>query len=201
MARGKKQCVTKKDVKKLIKQDRQQTNELKYFNQTSVFASLLSSTGVLESVSNVARGASDSQRDGDRLLPTSLRISYSCFGESLSFQFRFIVLRWIPDDTGLAPTVPMILQNSASGFSVNSDYVHDQRGQFNILYDKTHTISNNGNELLHKVINVKMAKKQMDYTAAGIGGANKIYVLGITDRSLATSGTAQYVSRLNYYDN
>lgn len=193
-----KNCVSKKEVKQMIKSENAKARELKFYNVDSSYSALLSYSGVVEDISAMARGDSDSNRDGDRCLPISLDLSYVIYGETYSSVYRMIVFRWLENTT---PTVADILLSSGSGYSVTSGYQHDQRGLFNILYDKTHTVSNNGgSELVHVKRHLKMAKKQIDYSAGGTTGSNKIYVLGITDRSLATSATVAYISRLNFTD-
>lgn len=188
----------KAQVREVIKTERKKNSELKFFRRQLVFASVLDFNGAVESVSDVPQGDLDSNRNGDRLTPVSLRLSYTLYGETNSFLCRFIVFRWLENTV---PTVADILIVTGSGYAINGGYQHDQRHLFNILYDKAHVCSNNGNENVIVTKTLKMAAKQIDYTAASTAGSNKIYVLGITDRNLATSGTVQYVSRLNYYDN
>lgn len=197
MVKGK-ELVSKKEVKQMIKSENAKARELKFYNVNSSYSALLSYSGVIEDISAMARGDSDSNRDGDRCLPISLDLSYVVYGETYSSVYRCIIFRWLENST---PTVGDILLSSGSGYSVTSGYQHDQRGLFNILYDKTHTVSNNGgSELVHVKKHLKMAKKQIDYTAGTTSGSNKIYMLGLTDRSLATSATVAYTTRLNYTD-
>lgn len=186
------------DVRKMIKRNNKNIQEMKYHNVSTVFSSLVDFNGSLEDMTVIARGDADTNRDGDRLLPKTLRISYSMFGEALSSIFRVIVFRWKPASV---PTVGSVLFSTGSGYIIDSDYQHDQRNQFEILYDKKHTVSNNGgSELMTVTRTLRMAKKQIDYTGGGTTGSNKIYVIAATDRNLASSATIQMVYRLNFTD-
>lgn len=186
------------DVKRAIRVNNKQTQEMKYNNSNTVFSSLVSYNGSLEDLTNIVRGDADTNRDGDRLLPISLRFSYVLYGETYSSVFRILIFRWKPDSV---PTVGDVLFTTGSGYAVTCDYQHDQRNQFEILYDKKHTVSNNGgSELVVVTKSLKMAKKQVDYTAGGTSGSNKIWAIAISDRSLATSGTIAMTYRLNFTD-
>lgn len=186
------------DVKRLIRNNNKNIQEAKYHAVNTVLSSLVSYSGSLEDMTAIIRGDGDTQRDGDRLLPTSLQISYICHGETFTSAFRIIIFRWKPDSV---PIVTDIVPTTGSGYVITTGFQHDQRNQFEILYDKKHVVSNNGgSELVVVTKSLKMAKKQIDYSAGTTAGSNKIWVLAFSDRSLATSGTIAMSYRLNFTD-
>jgi len=119
-------------------------------------------------------------------------------GESYSSIVRVAVFRWLDDTT---PTVSDIFRGTTSAWYLPlSIYNHDQRGKFNILYDKTHVVSNNGNELVSINKTLKLAKKQFRYTNGTTTGTNKLYVFVGADRALSTSADAYLLTNITYTD-
>jgi len=189
---------TVKLVKKLIKQHEQQVVEHKYYDLADTLASL-SSTATILDVSAVPQGDTDRTRDGDRISPISISLHYYINGETYSGIVRVMMFRWLPNSVTDTPGASELFH--APSQIIISPFVHDQRGQFNVLYDKTHVVCNNGGSEI-SVVNktVKLARKQIDYSNSGVEGSCKLYLLFVTDRVLATSPYGYVRTRLNYTD-
>lgn len=184
-------------AKKAIKQHEKKVVELKYHEQVDSMTAI-SYSGTVTCLSTIARGDADTQRDGDRLSPLYMDLAYWINGEVYSGIIRMIIFRWLP---ATVPTATDIITAVGTDRACTQFYEHDQRSQYNVLYDNTVTVSNNGGSEL-KVVrkHIKLGRKQIDYTAGGTTGSNQFYVLYLSDRSLATSPSGFLRARLSYTD-
>lgn len=187
--------VQRTEVKKLISKQQ----EHKYFETRNTGA--VDWAGTIVDLSAVPQGDTDSTRDADTLMPTSLVINYIInLGDTTNF-FRVIVFRW--HDKNTTPTVAQILQsNSSSTGGVISDYDHDYRQNFNVLYDKTHTLVSGASNavIIKNMIRLPLAKKAIQYVSGGTGGGEKLWALAISDSSAIAHPSWWYNFRLNYTD-
>lgn len=188
----------RKSVKKIILEHEKETVELKYFDTDSVLAGLDNNyNSTLTSLCQVPQDNTDRGRNGDRICPIALEFNYWLNSETFTSIYRVIVFRWLPSTT---PSAGNIVHSNASVESVITQLVHDGRNQFNILYDKVHHLSNNGNEVIAVRKRLKLARKQIDFSSGTTTGSNKIYCMFATDRLLATSGIGLLSCRFTFID-
>jgi len=193
--KGKKPAGTKtfnKKVEQVILKHEAKTVEHKYFDVVTPLTTL-SSTASIFDLSGTTVGTSDIQRIGDNIVPKSLEFNFWLNGETFSSIVRVVVFRWMPNSV---PAIGNLLHSA----ELLSPFVHDLRHLFNVLYDKTIIVANNGNEIYSSHNSLKMAKKNIEYQLGTSGGANKVYCMFLTDRNLATSCIGRLYSRLNYID-
>lgn len=181
-------------------------HEKKYFQNYA--AGTRDWSGVIHSVSDVAQGDSDVNRDGDSLYIKSLQIRYSIAVADTYNLVRLICFQWLDDDT---PIPSDILSATYLGTAVAplAPFHHDQRAKYRILYD-SQPMALNGTSNLVEVRTVmlknrgKLGKKmvnQIRYTAGLTTGSNKLYILEISDSSAAAHPSFSTVARMNFTDN
>lgn len=162
----------------------------------------LSYAGFIEDLTAISQGTADSNRIGDKLTPKRMEIRLNV-PDALAGTFRFIIFRW------KATSVPIpgdILKPAHvnTQYAPLAPYFHDQRSQFNILYDSGVLSQGSVNASKTFTFNksMKMANKDVKYTAAGTAGSGKIYLLSINDGDPLISSPPQlsYIVRLTYTD-
>lgn len=184
-------------IRKAVRREIESYAEKMYFPAPSNLS--VSSTPNVVSLSDVAQGDADTNRDGDQLSLTSIEFrGYIATGDTTNV-LRFIIFQWYPNDSFYPPTASDILLTAASGFI--SPYSHDGRFQFKILYDRSFSMSTNWQPYLtfHKYV-TKGFRRKIQYNAGGTTGVNKIYLLLVSDSSAAPHPTISYYSKLNYRD-
>lgn len=124
------------DVKRIIAVGR----ELKMGFGTS--AVLFNTSNVLTAAGttfDIAQGVGDSQRVGDKLtwcgsIDLKLEMRNSLAPNVAANNIRFMIFQWHPNST---PTVAQILLNGPTGApDTLSNYNHDNRQQYKIIFDK-----------------------------------------------------------------
>lgn len=191
---------TTKSVKKIARQEATKVvmklSETKYHDRQ--FALGADFNGAVIDLSSIGQGDTDVTRDGDKILPVTLEVGFNVVGETYSGIVRLIIFRWIKDSI---PVPGDIMDSLGGSYATISPYQHDLRKNFQVLKDKTYTVSNNGGtELRSDQYILKMAKKTIEYYQGGVTAKNKIYALMVGDRALATSPGMFLMTRLNYKD-
>lgn len=196
----------KVQVKRLIKQ----TQESKYFilQSTNTF----DYSGAVVKLSAIPQGDTDVTRDGDKITPTSLSVRYSIYNTGTAatspteIDYRVIIFRWRPDDTSGAPIASNIMATTGNLYAALSEYIHDQRSNFEVLYDRMHlgvlsVLGAGANRPFHA--KVKVNSRSIKYLAGGTAGLDNLYILFITDNNgVAGANKFTYVmnSQLNFTD-
>jgi hypothetical protein len=188
--------VQRSEIKKLISAQQ----EHKFFEIRNAFG--VTYAGTVTSLSDVPQGDTDSTRDADTLMPTSLVMRFGMtVGDTTNF-FRVIIFRW--HSALSVPTVVQVLQNASSSTGgVYSDFNHDLRSNFQVLFDKTFTLGTTAvtsNQVVFFNKTLKMARKPIQYTSGSTSGSDKIYFLAISDSAAIPNPTWNYAFRLNFTD-
>jgi len=187
-----------KEIRKIAKEETKRelakTTELKILG--TAFTPAMDFNGVVTAISNVPVA----NREGDFVNPTSLDFRYSIDGEVLSGIVRIVVFRY-NDVTTPAASAVLVGGLLGSPFGVISPHTHQNKKLVQVIYDKTHTVSNNGgSELLHIEKTLKLANRQIQFEIGMTTGYDKYWILCISDRSLATSPGVNVYSRLYFTD-
>lgn len=113
------------------------------------------------------------------------------------------MFQWYPATT---PVIANLLLTGGSGaIDVTSEYNHDQRQNYHILYDKMATgglLDGGGaQKIVHDVYNFKgeHADCQMD-AASATTGTNQIWIILISDIAAATYPTFKYTFKVFFTD-
>lgn len=170
--------------------------ESKYWDtQSSTSADF---SGLIVDLSVVPVGTGDLARIGDKISPTSLEVGFNVIGETFSGIARIVIFRWLDDST---PVPTDIFQALGGGFATVQPFTHDQRSKFNVLSDKRMTVSNNGgSEIVSMRYTLKLAKKNIAYSAGTTTGRSKIYACLVGDRAVVSAPGHFLMTRLNYKD-
>lgn len=186
-------------VKRMIRKD----VETKY--DDAIFSANVDSlgTGALVDIFDPSQGTGDGQRIGDKTTYRSLKLRYKITVQAVSpVQVRIIVFQWYPNTVLSVPTPSTILWDlTAPDRSVTSPYYHDYQNQFQILYDRVHTVSNAGPTGIYHVKNfsLKYVKKTCNFAAGGLNGSNKLYVMAVSSSNAVNHPYVFMYTRV-YYD-
>lgn len=186
--------IANKEAQKVVKV----AGELKFFE--AAFAPALDYNGSIVNLSNIGQGDTGQTRDGVMIQPTSAQVSMSLNGETFSGQLRAIIFRWKPNTV---PAATAVISGSYVGtpYVVNAPHNHALRKDYQVLSDKTYTVSNNGgSELRHIRESMKLAKQKIQFTVGANTGYNHIYLVIYTDRAAVSSPGIIGVHRLYFTD-
>lgn len=200
--------MVKQEVKSLVK--RQMRGESKYLlSNANTSVTYNGTLARLSSIPQSAGASTDTTRIGDAVQPTSLQLTYTFYNigaagvNPYESDCRVIVFRWLVDDSLSAPTAGLILNSVGGIYSAISTFNHDQRGNFEVLYDKLHLISNSTLQPSNKPVraSIKVNSKKIQYVAGATNGLNNIYILTIGDSDTAVDPVLNYYAQLNFVDN
>jgi len=180
-------------------------------------ATAITTTAFVSGVAyDVSQGATDSQRIGDSLMwAGSIDLKVQVVnGQGATADIynnvRLVIFQWHPNST---PTAGSIFLNGPSAVvDVYSQYIHDNRQEFIILFDKTWRTTGNANAattpntsvlttgVLTYRIPLTKATKKVQFQAGGATATNRFYVLQISDSALATHPTLAFSSKAVFRD-
>jgi len=191
--------------------------ELKY----EVFGSqpsINSTTPYVASITDISQGDTDTDRNGDRINYRGLEIRQRVAvnpSQTLAagMVVRRVIFQWLPNDA--TPPIPsnVLLADPFTGtVQVVSTYNHDGRDQYRILNDETWyhagglvgagvaqlTGTSGGYE--HKIISVGSIIKHVQYSASGVTGTNKLYIMYLTDMTASFAPLVWFNAKLTYED-
>lgn len=140
--------------------------------------------------SSITQGDTIRTRDGDRIQPVNLRVSYQVRHEDPFFISRIILFQWKPDINVDAPSMAKILEVPGTVNSVFSPYMQDNvdRSKFHILKDIIHTGNKEGlltPSYTHTFNINKFANKYINYNESAVSGKSLIYCLAFSTRANA----------------
>lgn len=205
-ASSSKKYVTWKSIKKYISK----TVEHKY-KDTDRASTTVDATGNVYCLSVIPQGDTDSQRNGDSVMPVYLRVKGSCHGADSSNVMRVILIRWHPDSASVGdPALTDILQSTilSTTNAPYAPYIHDKRNQFTVLSDRRYTLmgSVDSSKYISSFdikVNLKRRKlmKKLIYTASdGTTGTDQIYICALSDSTATSHPAIAFTSRLSYTD-
>lgn len=193
------------------------SSELKYLPFSSGAATTISST---MSISNtpfqIAQGVTDTDRVGDSVnLTGSICFRFNIVngigatGDEYN-NMRVTFVQWHPNST---PAAADIFINGPSGVAdVYSQFNHDKRQMYKVLYDKVYATVGNANAaqtpgtsalqtgVITDYVSLKKAVKHIQYAGGGVTGTNLIYICLVSDSALATHPNITYTTKLFYRD-
>lgn len=191
----------RKTVAKIARRVVKSQSEHKYFDFSS--ATGFDYGGSVLDISAVTQGGStDVTRSGDELRATSLLVNMLITVADATNLCRIICFKW-KQDSGLAtPGVGDILNTIGSTSAPLSPYVHDQRGNFTVMYDKTwNLVLNTSRESVVRKVKIKMGKKgKINFNGGGTTGRGKFYLLFISDSAAVPNPSFRLITRLNFID-
>jgi hypothetical protein len=176
---------------------------VKYFD-TSNSATVLSS-GLIIDVTLIPQGIAVTNRIGDTCFLNKFLLNYSVSAENsdINSSFRLIVFQWHPNLNLLAPVVTDVLQT----ISINSFYDWQYSNQFTILYDAVHWMAGlataptaSGNQGYFGEIDIRKARKRVEFAPGSSNGSELLYILVISDSTIAPGPNLLIYTRTLFTD-
>lgn len=200
-------------VKKAVKADSKKKDEVKYHTVAQSYVNVPNLAGylkVLTDIPQTAGAANDTSRIGDSIFLKALELRAIIKNKGgTSVAERVIIFQWHIDDNVTAPTVTDVL---STGYGAATDclspYNHDsiKGNKLTILYDKTFPMvetGSNGMHTIYKKIDLKYAKKKIQYVSGQVKGMHNIWMLAIgSEINVADQADSElgYTSRVFYID-
>lgn len=194
-----KKLATKLYVKKLLRKE----EETKYFDKSSSFT--CGAAGVMTDLCQIPQSAgasSDITRIGDKVTIRSLEVGLQGVFADNQQIIRFIIIQWFPNDAFAVPAAASIITSTGSILSPLAPLYHDYQNQYTVVYDKLLVLNNVSmpSKSWRKKINLKYAKKIINFATGTTNGSNKFYLLTISDSTAVTDPTIGIYTRLNFDD-
>lgn len=177
-------------------------NEKHHFGKSGT-AEVVDYAGVVvRDLSNVAQGQTDITRVGDELYISSYQLRYvgkanSTDGKNL---LRVILFQWSSNST---PTAANVISTMNSERTPISPFLHDNRGLYRILYDRTHVmVFDTSSEMVQGKVMITRGFKtrKMRFESAATTGYNKIWLIAVSDSAASSQPTISWQGRLNFRD-
>lgn len=191
---------TRSYVKKQIKKE----IETKYIDY-NYNNSPIAGAGILLNLSAfISQGTSDNERIGDKinLRGIHFRMSFWDNSNTQGSLVRMTIFQWKPNTASYVPSTGAIFAYNTSPQIIWSPFNHDLSQQYTILYDKLFYMQDATNiewrNVWKKKVNIKYAKKLIQFVGAGTNGTNHIYLSLQTNSP--TNNPVAYGSIRQYYD-
>lgn len=200
--KGGNRLATKAFVKKQIRKD----VETKWF-EFATTSQTVNWSGVSTNCMNITQGPGDTERVGDKITIRGIRLNMIIALGGINANVRVMVVQF-RQNTGITgvtvnPLVSQVLESTTLGTS-NAPLANrrwDFTQQFNILWDKTFTLTTVNRPVMHLKtrVPIKYAKRLVSYSAGGTDGANKIFLMFVSDVNVSLP-TVAYQIRFTYDD-
>jgi len=190
--------------------------ELKYFATVASAGAISSTMGLATSNFDVPQGDTDQSRDGDQLMwcghidfHMQMVNGQGATGDIYN-NIRLILFQWHPNTTPAA--LDVFIAGPSGGPDVYSQYNHDKRQMFTILWDKNFTTVGNASAATSPNTNfvttgikkfripLTKAQKKVQYSGGTTSGTNRIYLAFVSDSALATHPTLAYTTKIVFRD-
>ena len=182
----------RKQVKRIVNYNR----EKKHFASGNV-ALNISDVFTFYPLTDIPQGDTQSTRDGEQLKIVSGSVLGSIKGSGGENVIRIFVFRWSMNSTPTAADVFQIVSPSIGSFyspinQRNKQFIH-------VIHDRMHTLSGTGQG--SKIISVKIpSQPKITYNTSAVTGANKIYMVTISDDAATPFPILAYRSEIIYTD-
>lgn len=196
MRKGKRYGV-KSMVRKVVNKALSKNMEHKYFDYQFASPSV-DDQGITYYISDVPQGDTDTTRDGDKLMPTSLDLNLAVYAGDTTNVVRFMIVRWHSNVSTLA--AGNVFQYLNSAYAPHTPLHHDGRSQFEVLLDKTIVLNTVSRPIVKIVKRLILAKKTIKYSAGSTTGSDKILALAVSDSAATSHPAIAGYSRLNFTD-
>lgn len=213
----------RKEVSKIAKSVLSRRSETKCFPIFSSSANVaVSTSGVFTSLTNITQGASNFQRVGNEVTLSRIRFHMTIApsqgaGADDYNRVRVIIFRWKEDDAINSPTaINEILDNASSGaglVGVDWPVNYQDRSDYEILYDKVHTLNpmfaftsagaatTDWAQSDAKTIRVnKRLNHKVVFNGTATEGHSKLYLLVMSDSSAPAHPSYGFAGQILYKD-
>lgn len=175
--------------------------EKKYF-PFSQTATAVDFAGTIIDVSAVAQGTNDTQHVGDTIRVRSVENNISWVAGDNTNLCRYILFQW--KQSGVPAVADILLGPLSTTVAPLSPYNHDNRKNFNVLYDsmvKVDAVALPLTVRKSKIWKIPSFLRQMYFTAATTNRLkNGIYILVISDSGAVPHPTFAFNYKMNFSD-
>lgn len=191
------------------------SRELKFHAYTAL-GQAISSTGTLTGLPcDVPQGDTDTTRDGDSYdLAGNIQFKFQLLASDTTNLVRLVWFQWkdISTAAGPSPAASDIFFPGPSGaVDVWSQYDHDNRKSYKILFDRTYNLVGNGTSgtfpgttttqiYRSTTVSLKKARRKVQLKGGGLQGTNRIFFLPLSDSSAASHPVLTYTTKMFFYD-
>lgn len=152
-----------------------------------------------------------SQRIGNEVEIKHIQFNYSLDVADSANIFRVVLFQWFQQDESNFPTIGDIFMNNGAGYPWLDMYNYENKKNFKILYDRTHSLSSSAGNPFTTVVKQKFYGKRIPmkrvkfYSNAESGFAARlvkgnIYYMFISDSAVIAHPTIKFATRLLYTD-
>lgn len=193
------------DVKKII----EKIGELKYKNINAA-QTIAVQIPTITHMTNIPQGTTDNDRIGDELRLEKSYLRLFCGSQSPRNTLRVLFFQWIPDNTNPPTSADILLVGSSGTQDYTSQYNHDKRHLFKIIFDQTYTLVGDGQAATspNQDSSVQFHQYTLDFTrpkvqydaASTTVGSNQLYIMYMGDQNGAAAPFMFYTLKLMYRD-
>lgn len=191
----------KSQVKTIVKRQLNSRLEWKHHDVNTTFTS--GYNGDIYNLSNIDQGDTGSLRDGDAVYATSLQCRYQIVNADATNLQRLIIFQWNGEDS---PAVSDILATVGTTRAPLSPYEADKVGRnklARVLYDRTFNLQEPFSGGSHQIIGsfkVSLKKRHIQFQDGTTTGANKVFLLSVSDSSIVSHPIMNVYTRLWFQD-
>lgn len=215
MARGKMHLARKarmplsktqvKAVRKIANKQINRIAELKYKDSLATQQSMSYDSPTVSALTFPSQGDGNTSRDGDSIYLKSSQLRFYVERNSVSGSdgtWRVMVVQWL-ENSGTAPTLSDILQDTSQYDSIHSPYLINGKKEFRVLYDAKGSVSeNNGPDHTFRTANLKPRVRKIQFDAAAVTCVGQLYVIYLSNQAAAGNTPSIYwYARHRYLDN
>lgn len=194
-----------------IAQHERSHTELKYQDLTYTFSPDYSGGNAFcFDLTAIAQGTTDTTRIGDEIKLHNIKMNFLVKGNTSanSYNFLRVILFVWKLDTSLSgnPNLTNVLSPALVGgvSAPASQYLHDNREDYQILWDKTYKVDSTLDNTTQSIVHIQKFRdldhlKGIQYILAGTTAINKVYIGFISD-GLVTIPSITGSTRITYTD-
>jgi len=150
-----------------------------------------SSTATIAKITMPSQGDAFNNREGDEITFTSIRGRWNAIVADATNIVRYMLIKWLPDDAVEVPVVASILQSPVSVPWISQPVANRAaKAKFRVLYDSIANLSLAGTGQQIRTISIPGKRiGKVKFNAAALTGKGCIYLLTVSDSSVATHPT------------
>lgn len=187
-----------KAIKKINRKDQEVKHKLGQGDTT------VNNAGTVVTLVWPSRGTANDQRVGDNIYVRSMWIDYSFAVADTYNLCRITIIQWYVNSTVTAPTAGAIY-DAYGDYPVYAPFNPESKQLFKVLYDKVHTVSSNGREVVHRRLRLtrnflRTLRITEDNVTSNCIWKGEIYAILSSDSSVTPSPAFVWTTRVNFTD-
>jgi hypothetical protein len=189
-----------KKLKREILQSMRSKLEVKWIAPAAMASALTSSVQSTDIVALITPGTTSSQRIGDAIRLTKLRLSCNGIVGDATNIIRCTIFKWLPSTTTDVPSASEVYQDSSTGPRlVLSPFVPNQPSRFKILFDSLMNLDGLAHPqvLLQKELKLNFTS---GFDQGGNTGMNHLFLWFVSDSNVTPHPSISWEATVYYTD-